>query len=83
MQLKNVVLPAPFGPMMLTMERSSMSRSDRVDGGQPAEALGDLVGAQTEALTDRRLLALRRSSTYQLAATRAVPAAGPPAAPAS
>ena len=33
--LKNVVLPAPFGPIRLTMERSGMSKSTELTATSP------------------------------------------------
>ena len=38
MQLNTVVLPAPFGPMMLWMLRSRDIEVKAADGGEPAEA---------------------------------------------
>ena len=37
--LKNVVLPAPFGPMRLTIEPLRDHEVDVVDGHEPAELL--------------------------------------------
>ena len=45
MMLKNVVLPAPFGPIRLTMRLLRDREVDAVDGDEAAEALGDLLGA--------------------------------------
>ena len=49
--LKNVVLPAPLGPMIETIERSGTSNDDVVDGDQAAELLGDVVGDQQRRAT--------------------------------
>ena len=43
MTLKAVVLPAPFGPMMLTISPSSTSEAQVGHGQQPAEAALELV----------------------------------------
>ena len=37
--LNNVVLPAPFGPMTLTISPSSTVKVEVAQGGQPAELL--------------------------------------------
>src|SRR5919205_1739781 len=37
--LKNVVLPAPFGPIRLTMERSGMSKSTELTATSPPKTL--------------------------------------------
>src|SRR5918995_2239183 len=37
--LKNVVLPAPFGPMRLTMARSGMSKSTELTATSPPKTL--------------------------------------------
>ena len=37
--LKNVVLPAPFGPIRLTMERSSMLKSTELTATKPPKRL--------------------------------------------
>ena len=37
--LKKVVLPAPFGPIRLTIERSGIVKSTLGDGHEPAELL--------------------------------------------
>ena len=37
--LKNVVLPAPFGPIRLTMERSGMSKSTALTATRPPKTL--------------------------------------------
>ena len=42
--LKNVVLPAPFGPMRLTIESFGDREVDGVDGDEAAEPPGDLAG---------------------------------------
>jgi hypothetical protein len=44
--LKNVVLPAPFGPMMDTIDCCGMKKSDAADGGQAAEPLRHALGAE-------------------------------------
>ncbi len=46
MMLKNVVLPAPFGPMRLTMLPRGIVKSMLLTATQAAEALGDLLGAE-------------------------------------
>ena len=37
--LKNVVLPAPFGPIRLTIERSGMSKSTELTATSPPKTL--------------------------------------------
>src|SRR3712207_9194860 len=37
--LKNVVLPAPFGPIRLTIERSGMSKSTSLTATKPPKTL--------------------------------------------
>ena len=44
MQLNTVVLPAPFGPMMLWMLFASTSQIELGQRDQAAEAHGDLAG---------------------------------------
>ena len=46
MQLKNVVLPAPFGPMTLTIEPFSSVEVEIVDGDQAAEPLRDAAASR-------------------------------------
>ena len=43
MTLKNVVLPAPFGPMRLTIEPARDLEVDLAHGDEAAEALGHLA----------------------------------------
>ena len=46
MQLKTVVLPAPFGPMMLWIARSRDLEIELADRGKAAEAHRQPVGAE-------------------------------------
>ena len=55
--LKNVVLPAPFGPMRLTIEPLGIDEVGLVDGDQAAEALGDRLGMQHDLGRVRRRVA--------------------------
>ena len=45
-QLKNVLLPAPFGPMMARISPRADLEVDVVERGQSAEADGQALGAQ-------------------------------------
>ena len=54
MTLKNVVLPAPLGPMRLTIEPARDLEVDLVDGHEAAEALGDLACASRIEVAARR-----------------------------
>ena len=71
--LKNVVLPAPLGPMIETIERRGTSRSHVVDGDEAAEHLGDVLGAQ------RAAVAVGAPVLALIAAARSPRAARPPA----
>ena len=42
--LKNVVFPAPFGPIRLTIAPSGIVKVDIGDGDEPAELLANLPG---------------------------------------
>ena len=56
MQLKNVVLPAPLGPMTLTIIPCVEREVERLDGEQAAESLGrrlDLEQGHQDRLGDR------------------------------
>ena len=46
MQLKTVVLPAPFGPMMAVISPRRAEKRKPVDGGKAAEAHGQMLDAQ-------------------------------------
>ena len=56
--LNSVDLPAPFGPMTERISRSRDVEGDVVDGGEPAEALGDVLRPRG-ARSSRRLPAAR------------------------
>ena len=47
-QLKNVVLPAPLGPMSPTISPSLHAEVDVVDGRQAAEAHGHAPGLEDQ-----------------------------------
>ena len=51
MQLKKVVLPAPFGPMMLAIAPVGNMKVEAVDGDQTLEALGHAFRFQNSART--------------------------------
>ena len=51
-QLKNVVLPAPLGPMRPTISPSCTLHAHVVDGREAAEAHGDALGLEDD-LADR------------------------------
>ena len=61
--LKNVVLPAPLGPMIETIERGGTVEGDVLDGHQAAERLRHVVGREqasaVRVLTLRGLVAAR------------------------
>ena len=42
--LKNVVFPAPFGPIRLTIDRSGIVKSRSLTAVEPAELLADALG---------------------------------------
>ena len=46
--LKNVVLPAPFGPIRLTIEPRGIVKSTSFDGDEPAELLAELLGDEQQ-----------------------------------
>ena len=47
-QLKKVLLPAPFGPMMARISPRLTSKLTPIERGQAAEADGQVLGAQDE-----------------------------------
>ena len=69
MMLKNVVLPAPFGPIRLTIELSRDREVDVVDRDQAAEALGD-------AARRRRIVASSAARTSSPASSSTSPRPG-------
>ena len=44
--LKNVVLPAPFGPIRLTIDRTGNGEVEIGDGDQPAELFADVLDGE-------------------------------------
>ena len=66
--LKNVVLPAPFGPMIETIDRSGIVEVDVVDRRQAAERLGD-----RQRLEDGALVLRGRSSGSRVCVSSLMP----------